>query len=115
MGCGLVINQYTPSTFRGMWYLFVVRHHISRYQPSQGHGTESLRSTALPDEEALGIFERKILHCILGGIQVKGSWRRSNLDLCKIYKQPDIVKFVKLQRLKWDGHLARMNDDRSLL
>ncbi|GFV78585.1 putative endonuclease-reverse transcriptase [Trichonephila clavipes] len=44
---------------------------------------------------------------------MNGSWRRrSNLELYKIYKQPDIVKFVKLQRLKWAGHLARMNEDR---
>ncbi|GFU75850.1 putative endonuclease-reverse transcriptase [Trichonephila clavipes] len=53
----------------------------------------------LRDEEALGVFERKIC-CIFGGIQVNGSWRRrSKLELYKIYKQPDIVKFVKLQRL----------------
>ncbi|GFW14157.1 uncharacterized protein TNCV_3547461 [Trichonephila clavipes] len=38
-----------------------------------------------------------------------GSWRRSNLQLYRIYKQPDIVI---LQRLKWAGHLARMNADR---
>ncbi|GFT09949.1 putative endonuclease-reverse transcriptase [Trichonephila clavipes] len=67
----------------------------------------------LHDEEALGIFERTILRCILGETQVNGLWRRrSNLKLYKIYKQPDIVKFVKLQRLKWVGHLARMNEDR---
>ncbi|GFT53090.1 uncharacterized transposon-derived protein F52C9.6 [Trichonephila clavipes] len=66
----------------------------------------------LGDEEALGIFERKILRCILGGIQVNGSWRRFDVELNKIYKQPDIVKFIKLQRLKWTGHLARMNEDR---
>ncbi|GFU09082.1 putative endonuclease-reverse transcriptase [Trichonephila clavipes] len=36
----------------------------------------------------------------------------SNLEHYKIYKQPDIVKFVKLQRLKRAGHLVRMNDDR---
>ncbi|GFT18185.1 putative endonuclease-reverse transcriptase [Trichonephila clavipes] len=41
-----------------------------------------------------------------------GSWRRSSYELYKIYKQPDIVKCVKLQRLKWAGHLARMNEDR---
>ncbi|GFW98686.1 alpha-2 adrenergic receptor [Trichonephila clavipes] len=45
----------------------------------------------LRDEEALGIFMRKTLRCILGGIQVNGSWRRRfNLELYKIYKQPDI-------------------------
>ncbi|GFS62544.1 hypothetical protein TNCV_1263111 [Trichonephila clavipes] len=38
--------------------------------------------------------------------------RRSNLELYKIYKQLYIVKFVKLQTLKWAGHLARMNEDR---
>ncbi|GFV49527.1 hypothetical protein TNCV_1975201 [Trichonephila clavipes] len=38
-------------------------------------------------------------------------WRRSNLELYKIYKQPDTGKFVKLQRLKWAGHLARTNED----
>ncbi|GFW62974.1 uncharacterized protein TNCV_4453221 [Trichonephila clavipes] len=65
----------------------------------------------LRDEEALGISERKILLCILGEIQENGSWRRSNLGLYKIYKQADIVKFVKLQRLKWAGHLAGMNEN----
>ncbi|GFW79975.1 putative endonuclease-reverse transcriptase [Trichonephila clavipes] len=62
----------------------------------------------LRDEEALRIFERKILHCFLSGIQVIGS----NLELFKIYKHFDIVKFVKLQRLKWARNLARMNEDR---
>ncbi|GFS55489.1 hypothetical protein TNCV_1627431 [Trichonephila clavipes] len=66
----------------------------------------------LRDEEALGIFERKILRCILGGIQVNGSRRRYNLELYTIYKQLNVVKFVKLQRLKWAGHLARVNEDR---
>ncbi|GFX25837.1 putative endonuclease-reverse transcriptase [Trichonephila clavipes] len=66
----------------------------------------------LREEEGLVIFERKILRCILGVIQVNGSWRRrSNIELYKIYEQPDIVKFVKLQRLKWDGYLGRMNED----
>ncbi|GFV21936.1 uncharacterized transposon-derived protein F52C9.6 [Trichonephila clavipes] len=67
----------------------------------------------LRDEEALRIFERKILRCILGGIQVNRSWRRrSSLELYKIYKQTDVVKFVKLQRLKWARHLARKNENR---
>ncbi|GFX45342.1 hypothetical protein TNCV_1026021 [Trichonephila clavipes] len=67
----------------------------------------------LRDEEALGILERKILRCILGWIQVNGSGRRrSYLEFSKIYEQPDIVTFIKLQRLKWAGHLVRMNEDR---
>ncbi|GFV44140.1 reverse transcriptase domain-containing protein [Trichonephila clavipes] len=66
----------------------------------------------LRDEEALGIFERKILCCVREGVQVNGSWRRCYLELFKIYNQSDVVKFVKLQRLKWAGHLARMTKDR---
>ncbi|GFU98159.1 hypothetical protein TNCV_3446781 [Trichonephila clavipes] len=58
-------------------------------------------------------FQRKYLKsCILGG--TNDSWRRrSSLELYKIYKQPDIVKFIKLQRLKWADPLARMNKDLS--
>ncbi|GFS62201.1 hypothetical protein TNCV_477271 [Trichonephila clavipes] len=74
--------------------------------------TPDLKSFVRGDEEALGIFERKILRCILGGIQVNGSWRRSNLELNKTYKQSDVVRFVKLQRLKWASHLARINEKR---
>ncbi|GFY03291.1 uncharacterized transposon-derived protein F52C9.6 [Trichonephila clavipes] len=62
-------------------------------------------------KKLFGNFERKILRCILGGIEVNRSWRRYNLEHWKIYKQPDIVKFVKLQRFKWAGHLARINGD----
>ncbi|GFW25716.1 transposable element Tcb2 transposase [Trichonephila clavipes] len=64
-------------------------------------------------QRALGILARKILRCIPCRIQVNGSRRRiSKLELYKIYKQPGIVKFDKLQRLVWAGHLARMNEDR---
>ncbi|GFX49169.1 hypothetical protein TNCV_5041631 [Trichonephila clavipes] len=42
-------------------------------------------------EKALGIFERKFLRCILGGIQVNGSWRRCNLELCKISRLGGVV------------------------
>ncbi|GFT18255.1 putative endonuclease-reverse transcriptase [Trichonephila clavipes] len=75
------------------------------------YASETLPLT-LRDEEALRIFERKILRCILDRNQVNGSWKRkSNLELYKFYKQPDIVKVFKLQELKWDSHLARMNED----
>ncbi|GFV68218.1 putative endonuclease-reverse transcriptase [Trichonephila clavipes] len=92
-------------------------HDIMASENSIACNTSTYASEAWPltlrDDEALGIFERNILRCILGGIQVNGSWRRrSNLELNKIYKQPDTVKSAKLQRLKWASHLARMNEDR---
>ena len=65
------------------------------------------------DENALGRCERRVLRCILGGIMEKDQWRRRyNSELYKIYKEPDIVKYIKINRLKWAGHLQRMNEER---
>ncbi|GFY10178.1 hypothetical protein TNCV_2628571 [Trichonephila clavipes] len=91
---------------------------ISKYNILLGGGVATVpavggtQGRATRPKSRLGIFERKILRCILGGFQVNGSWRRrSNLELYKIYKHPGIVKFVKLQRLKWAG--GGMNENRS--
>ncbi|GFW54765.1 uncharacterized protein TNCV_2654051 [Trichonephila clavipes] len=65
------------------------------------------------DENLISIYERKILRFIFGGIQEKGIWqRRSNFELYHSYKQSDIVNFIKIQRIKWTGHVARMDEDR---
>lgn len=65
------------------------------------------------DEEMLSIFERKILRCIFGGINKNGQWlRRSNLELYRSYNEPDIIRFIKVQKIKWAGHLVRMEEDR---
>ncbi|GFX84278.1 putative endonuclease-reverse transcriptase [Trichonephila clavipes] len=94
---------------------------VEDLQVSRGSSVLTYASETLPltlrDEEALGIFKRKIVRNILGGIQENASCReedlsrRSREELYKICKQPDIEKFVILQRLKWAGHLARMNED----
>ncbi|GFY32698.1 uncharacterized protein TNCV_4638041 [Trichonephila clavipes] len=40
------------------------------------------------------------------------AWRRSsNLELYRSYKESDIVNFIKIQRIKWAGHVIRMNKD----
>jgi hypothetical protein len=39
-------------------------------------------------------------------------WRiKSSAELCNIYKEPSIVKMIKIVRLKWLGHIARMEDN----
>ncbi|GFW19929.1 hypothetical protein TNCV_866351 [Trichonephila clavipes] len=36
-----------------------------------------------------------------------GTWRRrSNLELCRSYKESDIVNFIKIQRIKWQVTLS---------
>ncbi|GFT29769.1 uncharacterized protein TNCV_4891691 [Trichonephila clavipes] len=65
-------------------------------------------------EENISIYERKILRFIFGGIQEKETWRRrSNFELCQLYKEYDIVGSIKIQRIKWAGHAVRMDEDRT--
>jgi hypothetical protein len=58
------------------------------------------------NERALGLFERKILRSIFGAVQDKGQWRRRyNSELYKLYDEPDLVKYIQINRLKWAGHV----------
>jgi hypothetical protein len=65
------------------------------------------------DERTLGLFERKILRSIFGAVRDKGQWRRRyNFELYKLYDEPDLVKYIKINRLKWAGHVMRMDNNR---
>ena len=64
------------------------------------------------EEQALGVFERKILRKIYEPFCDRGEWRiRWNQELYDIYKYDDIdvVKRIKIQRLRWLGHANRMD------
>jgi hypothetical protein len=60
----------------------------------------------------LRIFERRILlKRIYGPVKESGIWRsRYNHELYKLYNEPDIVKVIKVGRLRWLGHLFRMQE-----
>jgi hypothetical protein len=73
---------------------------------------QELDSHKKKEEEKLNIFERKILRKIYVPSCVNGVWRiKYNDELYNIYKEPSIVKIIKIARLKWLGHIARMEDD----
>ncbi|GFW45649.1 uncharacterized protein TNCV_3245871 [Trichonephila clavipes] len=39
-------------------------------------------------------------------------WRRiSNFELHQSYEESVIVNFIKVQRIKWAGHVVRMDED----
>jgi hypothetical protein len=58
------------------------------------------------------IFERKILRRIYGPVMDLESWRiRTNQQLYQLCGENDIVKFCKLSRLRWAGHVIRQDDD----
>jgi len=63
------------------------------------------------DENLLRISEWKILWKIYGPIQGGDIWRiRNNEELNRSIKGEDIVKFIKAQRIRWLGHVKRMEE-----
>ena len=61
------------------------------------------------DEAILGVFERKILRAIFGPTNDNGEWRiKYNNELYTLYKESDIVTYIKINRLKRAGHVIRM-------
>jgi hypothetical protein len=54
------------------------------------------------EEEKLNIFKRKILRKIYGPSCANGVWRiKYNGELYNLYKEPSMVKMIKIARLKW--------------
>jgi len=63
----------------------------------------------------LSLFERKVLQCIFGAKEEKGTWRkRYNYELYETFNKPNIVTYIRVKRLAWAGHLVHMNNDRTL-
>ena len=64
------------------------------------------------DELRLGVFERKILRRIYGPICEGAIWRsRYNEELYHLYDETDLVTTVRITRLRWTGHIVRMQDN----
>ena len=62
-------------------------------------------------ERALAVFERKILRKIYGPVKENELWRiRRNDELEATIKKENIVRFIKSQRIRWIGHIERMQD-----
>jgi hypothetical protein len=63
------------------------------------------------EEIRLRVFENKVLRRIFGPkrVEVTGEWRRlHNKELYAVYSSPNIIRVIKLRRLRWAGHVARM-------
>jgi hypothetical protein len=64
------------------------------------------------DELRLGVFERKILRKIYGLICEGAIWRsRYNKELYHLFDKTDLVTTVRIIRLRWAGHIVRMQDN----
>jgi hypothetical protein len=61
------------------------------------------------------VFENRVLRRIFGPKRdgVTGEWRRlHNEELNDLYSSPNIVRVIKLRRMRWAGHVARMGEGR---
>jgi hypothetical protein len=80
--------------------------HIVTYGAETWAATES-------ELQKLLTFERKILRKIYGPVKDWDNWRtRTNSELDTLTGGVNIVRYIKAQRLRWFGHMQRMEDDR---
>ena len=61
------------------------------------------------------VFENRVLRRIFVPKRdgVTGEWRKlHNEELNDLYSSPDIVRVIKSRRMRWAGHVARMEEGR---
>ena len=64
------------------------------------------------DELRLGVFERKILRRMYGSVCEGVTWRSwYNEELYRLYDETDLVTTIRITRLRWAGHIVRMQDN----
>jgi hypothetical protein len=68
-------------------------------------------------ERKLRVFENRVLGRICGTKrdEVIGEWRKLfNEELNDLYSSPNIVRVIKLGRIRWAGHIAGMGESRGV-
>ena len=80
------------------------------------YGSETW-SLTLREERKLRVFENMVLRRIFGPRrdEVTGEWRRLyNEEQNDLYSSPNIARAIKLRRMRWAGHVARMGEERGV-
>ena len=72
-------------------------------------------SLTLREEPRLRISENRIQRRIFGlKTDTNGEWRRlHNGEVKGLFSSPNIDRMIKSRRLRWAGHLAKMEEGRS--
>ena len=74
-------------------------------------------SLTLQEEHRLRVFGNRVLRRIFGPRRdgVTGVWRKlHNEELNELYSSRNIVRVIKSRRLRWAGHVARMEEGRGV-
>jgi hypothetical protein len=74
-------------------------------------------SLTLREEHRLRMFENRVLRRIFGPKrdEVMGERRKfHNEELHNLYSFPDIIMQVKSRRMRWEGHVTRMGEERKV-
>jgi hypothetical protein len=74
-------------------------------------------SLTLREEHRLRVLENRVLRRIFGpkGDEVTGEWRKlHNGELHNLYSSPGIIRQIKLRRMRWAGHVARLGEGRNV-
>ena len=72
-------------------------------------------SLTLREEHRLRLFENKVHRKIFGAKkdEITGEWRKlHNAEVHALYS-PNIIRTLKSRRLRWAGHVARMEQSRN--
>jgi hypothetical protein len=73
-------------------------------------------SLTLIEEHRLRVFENRVLRRIFRPKrdEVTGEWRKlHNEELRDLYSSPSIIRIIKLRRMRWAAHVARMGEKRN--
>jgi hypothetical protein len=71
----------------------------------------------LHEERKFSAFEHMVLRRIFGPRrdEVTRDWRRLHKEeLNGLYSSPNIVRVIKLRRMRWAGYVARMGEERGV-
>jgi hypothetical protein len=73
-------------------------------------------SLTVREEHRQRVFENKVLRRIFGPKkdEVAGGWRKlHDEDLRDLHSSPNIIRIIKSRRMRWAGHVARMEEKRN--